>query len=576
MKLTDFIQQHMDEIIEEWEVETFATLPEISIRKEESRNYMSLLLTAIIKRIQYRMVDGSQLKDPVVSTMDIPKCLEGYNMRQIITGLWTLRSLVIKQWGESIEDVGSFNLKEIICFNEELDRILKESEASRWYVVNYDETTGTPNRRLFFDRLEQSILHSHNASDSFAFFHLNIDRWKEINKKWGHKIGDRILREFSDRLKSCISDHDTVSRTAGDEFGIVILKVMSLDEVDQLARKILDKLRKPFLVESSRISLTASIGITIFPDDGISIDALISNADQAMLMAKESGRDQVCFFSDVRIKKLDDSEKLIKELREAIKKGELRLYYQPIIDLKTGVTKKAEALIRWEHPTRGLLYPGDFLPLAEESGLMGDIEHWVFAEAAANLSRWTPLASDSFQITINTSPVHFMKRIVDKHGKKPWASHIETITKSGTGVVIELTEDVFMKDSKYLQGIFTEIFDAGIELALDDFGTGYSSLAYLKNFRVHYIKIDRMFVRGNASGSINQTIAETMIIMAHKIGMKVVAEGVETESERDWLRDIGCDMAQGFLFSKALPPEALASWLRGDKNHLGIHGPVTV
>lgn len=566
MRLTDFIQTYMDEIIDEWELETGLALPELSMSKEETRRQMSLLLKDIIGGIQYRVSHGGEAGHVAFSHTDVPRCLSRYNMRQIITGLWNLRASVIKQWGESVESIQSPDFSEIVFFNEEIDKIIRESDENRWLASNYDEVTGTPNRRLFLDRLEQHAAHARQSSGSIALFYLDIDRLKGINKEYGYKVADQLLMDVSKRLMKCVLEGDTVSRTAGDEFGIIVLNVESANQIEEIARNILDELCKPFRIDNNEINISISIAVSIFPNDGVTTEALISNVDQGMEVAKASGRNQICMFSDVRIKKLSEREKLVRELRHAIESNELRLYYQPIIDLETGITKKAEALIRWEHPSRGLLYPGDFLPLAEERGLMEKIEHWVFAEATSNLDRWAGIAGKGFQVTINTSPVHFIKRIVDAHGKKPWAAHVDDISKSEAGVVIELTEDVFIKDSEYLQRIFREISEAGIELALDDFGTGYSSLAYLKNFKVNYIKIDQMFVRDNTAGSINHTIAETMIMMAHKIGMQVVAEGVETEREKNWLTYIGCDMAQGFLISKALSPDDFEVWLKTESN----------
>ncbi|MEX2475988.1 putative bifunctional diguanylate cyclase/phosphodiesterase [Marinobacter sp.] len=434
----------------------------------------------------------------------------------------------------------------------------KASEAESWQHANFDILTNVPNRRLFRDRLEQHAAHSLRTGDPFALLFIDLDRFKEINDRLGHDAGDDLLKEVATRISACVRQSDTVARIGGDEFTVILLDTGNMDLIENIAGAILEELTKPFQLGDEEVTISGSIGVTLFPEDATTPQQLLSNADQAMYYAKYSGRNQIFLYTDVAQRSRTDRQLMISELRAAPTSDQLRLYYQPIIDLTDGRIAKAEVLLRWQHPRRGLLLPADFLGLAEETGIMCSLENWVFAQAALSTDQWSALAGDeAFQITINTSPLQFM------HGNsKPWEPHLETFAKSGTEIAVELTENVFLHDSKNLSSRFAELQDAGIQLALDDFGTGYSSLAYLKRFDVNYLKIDQSFVRGSGiSNSSGQTIAETIIVMAHKLGLKVVAEGVETAEQRDWLVAAGCDYGQGFYFSKPLPADAFSQLL---------------
>jgi EAL domain-containing protein (putative c-di-GMP-specific phosphodiesterase class I) len=286
----------------------------------------------------------------------------------------------------------------------------------------------------------------------------------------------------------------------------------------------------------------------------------IDNADQAMYTAKQSGRNQIFVFTDLMEQSRSERRKLISELRKADRSNDFRLYFQPIIDLSNGRIAKAEALLRWQHPEKGLLLPDLFLPLAEETGLTPAIERWVFQEAASCAERLGNLSNPALDLSINASPAQLMH---NDHAK-PWEPHLQTFAQSNLGITVELTENVFLHDTEHLFEQLSKLKKAGIRLALDDFGTGYSSLAYLKRFDIDLLKIDQSFVRDDPN-STNQTIAETIILMAHKLGIEVVAEGVETEQQRDWLRAAGCDYAQGFFFSEPLPFEAFSQLVKGGR-----------
>jgi diguanylate cyclase (GGDEF)-like protein/PAS domain S-box-containing protein len=439
----------------------------------------------------------------------------------------------------------------------------KDSEARIWRHANYDLLTGLPNRRLFMDRLNQHAAHSDRTGDPFALLFIDLDHFKDINDRLGHEAGDDLLKEIAARVSACVRQTDTVARIGGDEFTVLLLDTGDRQLIEGIADNILAELDRPFQLGEDEASISGSIGITLFPGDAGTAQQLLSDADQAMYLAKHSGRNRVCYFTDIMKTARTERQQMLNDLRLASANGQLRLYYQPIVDLASDRIVKAEALLRWQHPEQGLKLPDEFMALAEESGLMCKLEHWVFSEVANQSARWSEFTDGQFQLTINSSPVQFTR---NTHSK-PWEAHLETFSRSDSGFVIELTENVFLNDSEQLESNFSELRDAGVQLALDDFGTGYSSLAYLKRFHVNYLKIDQSFIRKDGPGSSSGTIAETIIMMAHKLGIKVVAEGVETEHQRDWLKATGCDFAQGFYFSKPLPGPEFEELLRAGQIH---------
>ncbi|PXX91798.1 GGDEF domain-containing protein [Marinobacter vulgaris] len=439
----------------------------------------------------------------------------------------------------------------------------KESEARIWCHANFDLLTKLPNRRLFMDRLSQHAAHSDRTGDPFALLFIDLDHFKGINDRFGHDAGDNLLKKIAERVSACVRQTDTVARIGGDEFTVLLLDTGDREFIEGIAGNILAALERPFQLDENEASLSGSIGITLFPEDAGTAQQLLNDADQAMYLAKHSGRNRLCYFTDIMKSARSQRQQLINDLREAPLGKQLRLFYQPIIDLSNGRIVKAEALLRWQHPEQGLKLPDEFLGVAEESGLMSSLEHWVFSEAAAQAVNWSEFMDSSFQVTINSSPLQFTQNI----HSKPWEAHLEKFLHSNTSIVIELTENVFLGDSEQLERNFTELRDAGVQLALDDFGTGYSSLAYLKRFDVNYLKIDQSFVRENEPGSSSHAIAETIIMMAHKLGLQVVAEGVETAEQRDWLKAAGCDFAQGFFFSKPVPAAELEPVLRIGYTH---------
>ena len=352
---------------------------------------------------------------------------------------------------------------------------------------------------------------------------------------------------------------DTVSRLGGDEFTVILTDLDDRAHVETVAQKILGALVRPFMLNQEIIHISGSIGITLHPADGEEPERLLRNADQAMYVAKNAGRNQFSFFTRAMQERASRRLKLVGELRNALPGRQLRVYFQPIVDLRDGRIAKGEALVRWLHPERGMVFPNEFISLAEETGLINEIGNWVFVQAAAWGQRWRENFGVAFQGSVNKSPVQFLP-----HKKEmDWGAYLRQLGMAWNSVTVEITESLLLNASSTTADKIFDLRDAGVQVAIDDFGTGYSSMAYLKKFDVDYLKVDQSFIRDTARGGIGRTIAETIIVMAHKLGLKVIAEGVETAEQRDWLKEAGCDYAQGFLYAQPLPPEEFERLLAG-------------
>lgn len=428
--------------------------------------------------------------------------------------------------------------------------------------ANFDSVTRLPNRNLFRDRLEKEIQSGERTGKRFALLFLDLDRFKEVNDLLGHDAGDKLLRKCADRICSCVRAVDTVARLGGDEFTVILTDLEDRTHVEDIAQKILVELARPVELGDAHVHISASIGITLYPDDGSDPERLLQNADQAMYVAKNSGRDQFHFFTSSMHERARNRITLIAELRNALSRGEMQLYFQPVVDLATGRVTKGEALLRWQHPRRGLLLPLEFISLAEESGMIHEIGHWAFMQSLAWSKRWSLQTNSSFQVSVNASPIQLMQR----KQVTGWGQRLREVNIPANSISVEITEGVLFKTSPVTEQHLLEMRGAGIEVAIDDFGTGYSSMAYLKKFDVDYLKIDQSFVRGTAPHNNCRTIAETIIVMAHKLALKVIAEGIETSEQRDWLKQAGCDFGQGFLFAPPLPPHAFERLISADNS----------
>jgi len=428
----------------------------------------------------------------------------------------------------------------------------KQSEKQIWRQANFDPLTGLPNRRMFRDRLEQEMKKAHRMGQSFALLFIDLDRFKEVNDTLGHEIGDMLLKETAHRLQTCVRESDTVARLGGDEFTIILSELDSIGSSERIAKSLLQKLRAPFSFGDELAYVSASIGITLYPDDSTSLSQLLKNADQAMYAAKNQGRNGYNFFTKALQDALKARAAMLADLRSALADNQFLLYYQPIVDLGNGSIQKAEALLRWSHPNRGLISPTEFVPLAEETGLINDIGDWVFRSAVRQARLWRAAIHPEFQISINKSPVQFQNA---NHSPTQWFEYLQEMDLSGQSIVVEITEGLLLDANLAVRDHLMAFRDAGIQVAIDDFGTGYSALSYLKKFDIDYLKIDQSFVRNLSPDSSDFVLCEAIIVMAHKLGLKVIAEGVETELQRDLLSAIGCDYGQGYLFAEPLPAE---------------------
>lgn len=425
--------------------------------------------------------------------------------------------------------------------------------------ANFDALTGLPNRSLFRDRLEYEVANSRRSGKMLALMFVDLDRFKEVNDLLGHDAGDALLRETAARIRSCVRSADTVARLGGDEFTVILTDLDDRAHVETIAQKILQTLARPFMLSQEIIHVSGSIGITLHPADGAEPERLLRNADQAMYVAKNAGRNQFSFFTRAMQEQASRRLKLIGELRNALPARQLRVHFQPIVDLRDGRIVKGEALVRWMHPERGLVCPNEFIGLAEETGLINEIGNWVFMQAAAWCRRWSERFGAAFQVSVNKSPAQFLphKKAMD------WGAYLRQLGMAWNSVAVEITEGLLLNASSSTADKIFDLRDAGVQVAIDDFGTGYSSMAYLKKYDVDYLKVDQSFIRDTAKDSISRTIAETIIVMAHKLGLKVIAEGVETAEQRDWLLHAGCDYAQGFLYAQPLPPDEFEKLLGG-------------
>lgn len=425
--------------------------------------------------------------------------------------------------------------------------------------ANYDQLTGLPNRNLFKNRLELEIKKSYCNESTLTLLLLDLDHFKDINDTLGHDKGDELLREVASRIKLCLGQSDTVARLGGDEFAVIVTDPADNPlQVEALARKIIQELNKPINFSHSQINhyISTSIGIVSYPQDGGDMKSLMKHADQAMYAAKLQGRNRFCYFTASMQQEAHEKMLLIHELRQAIANNELHVYYQPILELSSGRIIKAEALLRWKHPLRGMISPATFIPLAEESGLIVEIGEIVFKRSIALIDQWRQEYGSIIQISVNVSPIQF-KYMNNGH----WFDYLSRMGLPGNCINVEITEGLLLKDSSIVQEYLLALRNNGIEVSIDDFGTGFSSLSYLKKFDIDYLKIDRSFINQLINNATDRALVEAIIVMAHKLDIKTIAEGVETKAQQDLLIHFGCDYVQGFLYSIPIAQQAFGQLL---------------
>ena len=435
--------------------------------------------------------------------------------------------------------------------------LLQVSEDKYRTLAHRDPLTGLPNRVLFAELLEHAILHAEHNQSQFALLNIDLDNFVTINESLGHSLGDQLLIEVGRRLQMLLPESDSIARIAGDEFNIILDRSEGMPWIDLLAQRMIDALAAPFALNSHSIYVGASIGIALYPTDGGDAETLQSNADTALHQAKTQGRGILRFFSPEMGLRAKHRLTLEAELRRALARQELRVYYQPQVDLISGEIVGVEALVRWQHPERGLVPPSDFIPLAEESGLVVSLGDWVLREACRQIKQWTESGLAPRQTAVNVSAVQLSRgRLVES----------VKVALAETGIApeqleLEITESFVMADREQSFKALSELKALGIRLSIDDFGTGYSSLSYLQQLEVDKLKVDISFVRNMTTNIGNASIVKAVIALGHSLGLEVIAEGVEDAGLARYLRSLRCDVMQGYLISRPMPAEETTRFL---------------
>jgi diguanylate cyclase (GGDEF)-like protein len=437
-------------------------------------------------------------------------------------------------------------------------RRLEAVNAELQHQATHDALTGLPNRVLFMDRLGREIAHADRDGHRFAVLLLDLDRFKLINDTLGHAAGDLLLSGVARRLCGVTREVDTVARTGGDEFLILISDTRDQADLGALAAKIGKSLCEPFAVNGAEVHTSASIGISVYPEDGKDVDALVARADEAMYFAKQRGRNSYQFFNKAMSVFSQERLDLENDLRRALALNQMEVHYQPKSDVATGRISSVEALLRWHHPTRGLVSPADFIPLAEESGLILSIGEWVLRESCRQAREWQKNGIPFLRVAVNVSPVQFRQ----SNFLQAVHSALVDFDLMPQYLEIELTETTVMGNAEDSVQILEQLSRLGVVVSIDDFGTGYSSMSYLRKFPIDKLKIDRSFISELTTNPADASIVQAIISLAHSLRLKVVAEGVETAEQLQRLRELGCDQYQGFYRSKALPADEVEQSIR--------------
>jgi diguanylate cyclase (GGDEF)-like protein/PAS domain S-box-containing protein len=427
------------------------------------------------------------------------------------------------------------------------------AEDQMIHMANYDGLTTLPNRNMFLKEFDRALARARRNGSRLAVFFLDLDRFKNINDSLGHAAGDELLQEMANRLRALLRENDLVARLGGDEFVILVEGYSKMETLSHVARKMLATIARPCMVQGRELLVTGSLGASSFPEDGDEAATLLRNADTAMYKAKEQGKNNYQFYSAQLAAHASRQLTLETELRHAVERDELVLHYQPKFDLQSQRMTGVEALLRWNHPERGLLAPGEFIGLAEESGLIVPIGHWVLRAACAQFAQWTRAGFGAPRCAVNLSARQFADGSVMSHVQDA----LDSAGVHASALEVEITESLLMTEPARAIETLNTLRAMGVRIAIDDFGTGYSSLAYLKRLPAHCVKIDRSFIEGLPGDRDDAAITQAVIAMAHSLNMQVVAEGVETKEQLRFLQQLGCDCAQGYFFSRPVPAEQL-------------------
>ncbi len=434
----------------------------------------------------------------------------------------------------------------------------EQAERCIRHLAQHDALTNLPNRRLLEERLQQTIEEARASDELACVMFVDLDRFKTINDSLGHSVGDRVLKAVADRLQQCLRPQDTVSRMGGDEFVLVVPRIGSPDGAAEIANRLIETVSTPYSIDGQLVRVTPSVGISLYPRDGDSVQALLGSADAAMYRAKSIGRRTLQFYTSELRSFSPERLRLENDLYGALERGELLLHYQPRFDLRDGTLSAGEALLRWRHPERGLLCSTDFIALAEDTGLIAPIGAWVLRQACEQNRRWQDAGLPIVPIAVNLSARQFR---ADGHLDKV-AAMLGTIGLEPRMLELEVTESVLMQHRQDALAMLATLSDLGVRISIDDFGTGYSSLAYLRRFPADLLKIDPSFVRDVATEADDAVIVQAIIGLARNLQLRVVAEGVETAEQKAFLDRAGCDEAQGSLFGESMPADEFERVLR--------------
>ncbi|MCQ9390492.1 putative bifunctional diguanylate cyclase/phosphodiesterase [Pseudomonas viridiflava] len=508
-------------------------------------------------------VIGRRVTD-IASSRDARRHFQAIHQSLEQTGRWQGELVEARKNGELYPQWLQLNvvldkagkLSHIVGFFSDLSSRRAAEERMR-YLAHFDELTGLANRSLFNERLREARERVRSGGRSLALLHINLDRFKLLNESLGHEIADQLLRHVARRLSSAMPEADTIARLSGDEFAVLFDGYSNLSSLARVTSRLLGKLRVPLSVAGHELVISASVGISLLSDSAREVSALVSQANMAMQHAKHLGGNNFQFFTQSLQASTLERLQLEIQLRRAIEEQQLQVFYQPKLCLKTGRLDSAEALVRWHHPQRGMVAPSEFIGLAEETGLISAIGEFVLRQACWQACEWQRQGMAPIRVSVNLSVhqlrqgklVSLVRQVLEETGLAPqWLE-------------LELTESQLLDSVEHIIVTFQQLRDLGVKLAIDDFGTGYSSLSYLRRFPVDYVKIDRAFISGLGDGTEDAAIIQAIISMAHSLGLKVVAEGVENQSQLEFLRSHGCDEVQGYLISRPIEATAMAGIL---------------
>ncbi|WP_189577015.1 putative bifunctional diguanylate cyclase/phosphodiesterase [Marinobacter zhanjiangensis] len=572
MKLAQFIQAKKEHLLEDWgeaalEIALQASLDPVAIFDPDGRHLFLNKAMADLVNATHRDIVG---KTPLDLGLGSAAELHDAINTTVTTGQTQRR-----EFYHCLPSgpVSYFDCQFVPVFNDrdEVEAVVKTSrditerkqaEYQVWQSANFDSLTGIPNRRLFLDRLEQTLLEAQRKESAFALLFIDLDRFKQANDQIGHEPGDRLLALVAERISSKVRAMDTVARLGGDEFTL-ILKETGRDSAQEVAKTLLSSLEQAFDVDSHQVHLSGSIGLTVFPDDGKDGAQLMHNADQAMYAAKERGGQQVQVYESWMAQNESEHMRLNRELHDALRDGQMEVYYQPVINIRHGAISGAEALLRWNHPDKGLLTPEAFLGVTEQNGMTESIAAYVLEQAVTCSLRWRDPNDQAFPVSINQSPTSFFTRTLVEQ----WRTRLAQVGFDESHITLELTPASLnnIRASGFNPVESFSLEGLRLHLAIDDFGIEPFSLLALQEFRPDSVKIHRELIRDAGQGGDADRILEGVIAMAHAIGVQVVGVGVETDEQLQFLSRAGCDYAQGFLFSGPLHQDAFEALLSRDQ-----------